>query len=179
MPVAPETAFRAFTTDFDRWWPRTHHIAAVEMAEAVLEPRPGGRWYERGTDGSECEWGEVLEWDPPRRLVLSWNIDGTYTYRAGLEHASRVTVSFTPLDAGGNPGRAGARRVRAARRRGHPPRRRRQPGRRLGGHAAPLRRDGGGRLTESGTRRYGSGRGLDGLKGRRRPCGSAVALRGR
>jgi len=101
VTVAPETAFRAFTTDFDRWWPRTHHIAAVEMAEAVLEPRPGGRWYERGTDGSECEWGEVLEWDPPRRLVLSWNIDGTYTYRAGLEHASRVTVSFTPLDAGG------------------------------------------------------------------------------
>jgi len=50
-----DRAFDVFTSGFDSWWPRSHHIAKVDMAEAILEPRAGGRWYERGADGSECD----------------------------------------------------------------------------------------------------------------------------
>jgi uncharacterized protein YndB with AHSA1/START domain len=94
VEVPIERAFEVFTAGFDRWWPRTHHIAAVEMAEAVLEPRLGGRWFERGTDGSECEWGRVLAWDPPTHVAVSWSIDGDFGFEADPEKSSRVDVTF-------------------------------------------------------------------------------------
>jgi len=90
-PIA--RAFDVFTTRFDTWWPRSHHIGAAEMAEAILDARVGGRWYERGVDGSECEWGEVLAFDPPTHVALSWRIDGTF--KSDPAHASRVDVWFT------------------------------------------------------------------------------------
>ena len=92
-PIA--RAFEVFTTRFDTWWPRSHHIAAVDMAEAFLEQRTGGRWYERGIDGSECEWGEVLEFDPPMHVALSWRINGTFMYDPDPTHVSRIDVWFT------------------------------------------------------------------------------------
>ena len=70
-----EHVFDVFTRRFDAWWPRSHHIGTCPTFTAILEPRAGGRWYERGTDGSECEWGHVLEWSPPRRVLLAWNLD--------------------------------------------------------------------------------------------------------
>ncbi len=73
-------AFEVFTAGFSRWWPQSHHIAAVPMKDAVLEPRVGGRWYERGEDGSECEWGKVLVWDAPSRVVLAWHINPQFKY---------------------------------------------------------------------------------------------------
>ena len=88
-----EKAFDVFTTRFDTWWPRSHHIATAEMAEAILEQRAGGRWYERGIDGSECDWGEVLEFEPPNHVTLSWRLDGNFQYDAHA--ASRVDVWFT------------------------------------------------------------------------------------
>ena len=66
------------------------------MDRAILEPKAGGRWYEVGTDGSECEWGTVLVWEPPHRLVLTWQIDGDWGYDPDPSHASRVEVRFTP-----------------------------------------------------------------------------------
>lgn len=90
-----ETAFRVFTEGFDTWWPRTYHIGQAEMAAAVLERREGGRWYERGVDGTECEWGRVLAWEPPHRLVLSWHINGQWQYDPDPLRASEVEVSFT------------------------------------------------------------------------------------
>jgi len=87
-----ERAFTVFTQDFNRWWPRTHKIGPAELAEAVLEGREGGRWYERDVDGSECDWGRVLVWDPPSRLVLAWQISGEWAYDAALE--TEVEVSF-------------------------------------------------------------------------------------
>jgi uncharacterized protein YndB with AHSA1/START domain len=96
VPAPPERAFAVFTGRFDSWWPRSHSIAEADMAEAVIEPRAGGRWYERGADGGETEWGEVLAWDPPHRLMLSWQIGGDWAYDPDPAHASEIEVTFTP-----------------------------------------------------------------------------------
>ncbi len=74
VKASQQRAFTVFTADFSRWWPSTHHIGAAPMKRAVLEPEPGGRWYEIGEDGSECQWGRVLAWEPPARLLLAWQI---------------------------------------------------------------------------------------------------------
>src|ERR1043165_8390958 len=92
--VPVEKAFRVFTESFDSWWPAQFHIGAGEMGQAVLEPRPGGRWFERGVDGTECEWGRVLVWEPPTRLVVTWQINGHWRYDPDPEHASEVEVRF-------------------------------------------------------------------------------------
>jgi uncharacterized protein YndB with AHSA1/START domain len=97
VDTTPERAFAFFTERFDSWWPRSHSIGAAELEEAVIEPRACGRWYERGVDGSECVWGEVLAWDPPRRLVLSWRIGGDW--KLGTGEASEIEVRFTPAGA--------------------------------------------------------------------------------
>jgi uncharacterized protein YndB with AHSA1/START domain len=89
-----ERAFRVFTDNIDAWWPREHHIGQAALKEAVLEPRANGRWYEKGEDGSECEWGKVLVWEPPRRLVLAWQIDGAWKYDA--DFVTELEVTFTP-----------------------------------------------------------------------------------
>ncbi len=89
-----EHAFKTYTGAFDSWWPRQHHIGAGDLAEAVLEPKEGGRWYERTVDGAECEWGEVLVWEPPARVVLSWRIDGDWRIDPDPAHASEIEVRF-------------------------------------------------------------------------------------
>lgn len=68
-----EQAFRVFAGPIDSWWPHRHHIG---RAEVVPEPRVGGRWYERGVDGTGCGWGRVLAGEPPHRLVSTGQIDG-------------------------------------------------------------------------------------------------------
>jgi uncharacterized protein YndB with AHSA1/START domain len=89
----PQThAFDVFAKRFDVWWPRDHHIGKGAMREAVIEPREGGRWYEKGEDGSECEWGRVLHWEPPARLVLSWKINGKFQVDEAVD--SEVEVRF-------------------------------------------------------------------------------------
>jgi uncharacterized protein YndB with AHSA1/START domain len=90
-----EHAFQVFTEGIDSWWPREHHIGSVDMAIAILEPRAGGRWYELGIDESECDWGIVLAWEPPRHVALSWHLDGDF--RSGTRE-SRVDIRFEALD---------------------------------------------------------------------------------
>lgn len=90
-----ERAFHTFTASFNDWWPAAYHIGEAELLDAVLEPRAGGRWYERGTDGSECDWGSVLVWQPPHRLVLGWQINGHWQYDPDPAHASEIDVRFT------------------------------------------------------------------------------------
>jgi uncharacterized protein YndB with AHSA1/START domain len=90
---APQTkAFEAFTARFGAWWPKSHHIAKTEMQDVFIEPRKGGRWYERGIDGSECDWGTVLVWEPPARVTLSWHLNGKFEYDEGVE--SELDVRF-------------------------------------------------------------------------------------
>jgi uncharacterized protein YciI/uncharacterized protein YndB with AHSA1/START domain len=92
-----ERAFRVFTDGFGTWWPKTHTISPVPVERAIIEPQAGGRCYDLATDGSECDWGRVLAWEPPARLVLAWQVDGTWSYEPDVENASRVTITFTPL----------------------------------------------------------------------------------
>lgn len=92
-----ELAFRVFTERMGTWWPlATHHIGAAPAATVVIEPRVGGRWFERGTDGSECPWGRVLAWEPPGRLALAWQISADWTYDAALE--TTIEVRFETID---------------------------------------------------------------------------------
>jgi uncharacterized protein YndB with AHSA1/START domain len=92
-----EKAFRGFTASIDRWWPREYHIGQSEMAETILEQRQGGRWFEKGVDGSECTWGQVLVWEPPTKLVVTWQINGMWQYDADPAHASEIEVRFTSV----------------------------------------------------------------------------------
>jgi uncharacterized protein YndB with AHSA1/START domain len=94
VQAPPERAFAVFTERFDTWWPRAHKIGGADLKEAVIERRQGGRWYEIDTDGSTCEWGEVLAYDPPTRLLLTWQIGSDWKYHA--DQASEVEVTFTP-----------------------------------------------------------------------------------
>jgi uncharacterized protein YndB with AHSA1/START domain len=95
VSVPVERAFSVFTASFNTWWPAQYHIGQAEMAEAILEPREGGRWYERGIDGSECDWGRVLAWEPPHRLVVTWQVNGYWQYDPDPDHASEIEIRFT------------------------------------------------------------------------------------
>lgn len=97
VPISAGQAFRLFTEGFNTWW-IGHHIGEADLAEAVIEPRAGGRWYERGVDGSECDWGKVLVYDPPGRLVLTWQLNAEYRFDPDPDHASEVEVRFTEED---------------------------------------------------------------------------------
>lgn len=89
-------AFRIFTEFFGGWWPSSHHIGKQPFEAAILECKPGGRWYERAADGTECEWGHVLQWEPPSRVVLSWNIQPDWTSNPDPARASEIEVRFIP-----------------------------------------------------------------------------------
>jgi uncharacterized protein YndB with AHSA1/START domain len=90
---APQSrAFDVFAARFDSWWPRDHHIGKAAMKQAIIEPHSGGRWYEKDEDGSECDWGRVLVWDPPSRLVLSWGINSKFVPDETVD--SEVEVRF-------------------------------------------------------------------------------------
>lgn len=90
-----ERTFRVFTAEFDSWWPRGHHIGKSPMKRAVIEGRVGGRCYSEQVDGTECDWGTVLEWEPPHRYVMAWQITPQWAYEPDLSKASEVEVRFT------------------------------------------------------------------------------------
>jgi uncharacterized protein YndB with AHSA1/START domain len=102
VSAPPERAFEVFTAGFNSWWPiETHHIGEVDAAEAVIEPRAGGRWFERGVDGSECDWGFVTAFEPPHRLLLAWHLTPEYAFDPDPAQATEVEVLFTPQEDGG------------------------------------------------------------------------------
>ncbi|MDT5292711.1 MAG: hypothetical protein QOF88_7600, partial [Mycobacterium sp.] len=67
-------AFDVWTTRIAGWWPKGHSTSGDPGASVVLEPREGGRIFERLTDGTEIDWGVITQWDPPRRLGYTWHI---------------------------------------------------------------------------------------------------------
>jgi uncharacterized protein YndB with AHSA1/START domain len=98
VEASVERAFRVFTGQLDRIKPREHNMLAVEIAETVLEPRVGGSIYDRGVDGSECRWARVLAFEPPTRLVFSWDIGPTWQIETDAERTSEVEVRFVAED---------------------------------------------------------------------------------
>jgi hypothetical protein len=86
--VSIDKAFRVFTEDFGRFKPPEHNMLGVEIAETVFEPRVGGHLYDRGIDGSECRWARILAFEPPTRVVFSWDL---------REGSSRVRTPGLPL----------------------------------------------------------------------------------
>jgi uncharacterized protein YndB with AHSA1/START domain len=89
-----ERAFRVFTEEFDKVKPRDHTMLDADNAESVFEPRVGGRIYDRGVDGSECVWARVLAYEPPERVVFSWDISPEWQIETDLSRASEVEVRF-------------------------------------------------------------------------------------
>jgi uncharacterized protein YndB with AHSA1/START domain len=87
-------AFAVFTERMSQWWKPSHSINTSPMVAAIIEPHEGGRWFERGTDGSECQWGRVLVWQPPTRLVLAWQIDAQWKFDPDL--VTELEVRFLP-----------------------------------------------------------------------------------
>ena len=107
-------AFEVFTAQIEAWWPMaSHHIGQADCAAVVIEPRAGGRWYERGVDGVECVWGQVLVWDAPRRVVLAWQLSARFEFDPSIhtevdvrfavinEHTTRVELEHRGLEAYG------------------------------------------------------------------------------
>ena len=89
-----ERAFEVFTKEMGSWWPSDHHILEADLAEMVFEPRAGGHIYDRGVDGSECPWARVLAYEPPNRLVFSWDIGLDWKLQTDPDKTSEVEVQF-------------------------------------------------------------------------------------
>jgi uncharacterized protein YndB with AHSA1/START domain len=95
VQAAQAVAFRVFTQKMGTWWPLDKHkLGKGKAVDAVVEPRVGGRWYELGEDGSTCDWGQVLVWEPPSRLVLSWDISADWQHDPALK--TEVEIRFIP-----------------------------------------------------------------------------------
>jgi uncharacterized protein YndB with AHSA1/START domain len=91
-----DTAFKVFTEDFGKFKPPEHNLLGAEIAETVFEPRAGGSLYDRGVDGSECRWGRVLAYEPPHRILVSWDIGPTWQIETDPAKTSEFEVRFVP-----------------------------------------------------------------------------------
>ena len=101
LPVEPERAFELFAEGLGSWWPAEYTWAADELEEIAIEPREGGRCFERGPNGFECDWGRVLAWEPPRRLAFTWQIGPDRVPVPDSQRASEVEVRFSAAGQGG------------------------------------------------------------------------------
>jgi uncharacterized protein YndB with AHSA1/START domain len=94
-----DRAFAVFTEDMANWWPPDHHVLQAPLASMVFEPWAGGRVYDVGEDGSECQWARVLIHEPPRRVVFSWDINVQWQIESDPDRTSEVEVRFVAEDA--------------------------------------------------------------------------------
>jgi len=95
VEVPRERAFTFFTTKMGTWWMPSHHIGSRPYVDVVIEPRVDGRWYEKDDEGTECQWGHVLVWEPGERVVLAWQLDASYTFVPEL--VTEVEVRFVEV----------------------------------------------------------------------------------
>jgi len=99
VKAPPAKAFEIFTGQIGRWWPQGHGVGAQPLVEVVIEPGVGGRWFERDADGRETQWGRVLDWDPPGRIVLAWQLNREKRFDPDL--VTEVELTFSPATGGG------------------------------------------------------------------------------
>lgn len=97
IDVPVEHAFATFTGRFDEIKPREQNILAVPIARSVLEPRVGGTIHDVGTDGSTCTWARVLAFEPPDRLVFTWDLSPTFQVETDPDRCSEVEVTFSAI----------------------------------------------------------------------------------
>ena len=95
-----ERAFSVFVEQMETWWPATHHIGSTPFEAIFVEPRVGGRWYERNVQGAQCDWGTVLKWDPPNVVCFSWHLgpghdSPDWKFDPDMSRASEVEIRFT------------------------------------------------------------------------------------
>jgi uncharacterized protein YndB with AHSA1/START domain len=95
-----EHAFRVFTDRFGDFKPPEHNLLAVPIAKTVFEPRVGGHIYDRGVDGTECRWARVLAYEPPDRVVFSWDISPRWQLETDPDRTSEVEVRFVAVSPG-------------------------------------------------------------------------------
>lgn len=100
VPVSAEEAFRVFTEAFGSWWPAAYTWSGEALEAIAIEGGAGGRCFERGPQGFECDWGRVLAWDPPRRVTFAWQISPTRVPEPDPSRASEVDVTFRDGDGG-------------------------------------------------------------------------------
>lgn len=96
VDATPADAFHAFTARFGDFKPKEHNLLGVDIVDTVFEPRVGGNIYDRGVDGSECRWARILAYEPPHRVVFSWDIGPTWQVETDTELTSEVEVRFIP-----------------------------------------------------------------------------------
>lgn len=94
VPVPIKQAFDIFTNKFSQWWPQDYTWSQAVLDTIGIEPRKGGRCFERGPDGFECQWGTVLEWQPPKKLIFLWQISPKSLPVPDPRKASEVEVQF-------------------------------------------------------------------------------------
>jgi uncharacterized protein YndB with AHSA1/START domain len=99
VKAPPAKAFDLFTTHMAHWWPKGRTIGKNPHVAVVMEPRVDGRWYERDASGSETQWGKVLAWEPPARLLLAWQINCDWGYEPSL--VTELELTFAPAEGGG------------------------------------------------------------------------------
>jgi uncharacterized protein YndB with AHSA1/START domain len=99
VDAAQDRAFKLFTEQFDKIKPREHNMLGVDIAESIFEPHAGGRVYDRGLDGSECQWGRVLLFEPPERIVFTWDISPYWQIETDRSKASEVEIRFIAVSA--------------------------------------------------------------------------------
>jgi uncharacterized protein YndB with AHSA1/START domain len=94
VPASVERAFRVFTERIGDYKPPEHNLLSAPLAETVFEPRVGGHIYDRATDGSVCRWARILAYEPPARVVFSWDISPRWQLESDPDNASEVEVRF-------------------------------------------------------------------------------------
>jgi uncharacterized protein YndB with AHSA1/START domain len=95
-----ERAFSVFVEQMETWWPATHHIGDTPFEAIFVEPRVGGRWYERNVKGVQCDWGTVLKWDPPNLVCFSWHLgpghdSPEWKFDPDMSRFSEVEIRFS------------------------------------------------------------------------------------
>jgi uncharacterized protein YndB with AHSA1/START domain len=99
VKAKPARAFELFAHHMEQWWPKGRTIGKSPHVAIVAEPMPGGRWFERDAEGVETQWGKVLAWEPPSRLLLGWQINSQWVYDSSF--VTEVELTFVPAEGGG------------------------------------------------------------------------------